>query len=147
MQLAHAGDDGLTRLLVGVGPEGGILLGQLGQSDAHLLLTGLGLGLDGDADHGLGEFHGLQDDRSLFIAERITGGGVLQTNDSSNITCVTAVDILAVVGVHLQDSSQTLVAVLGSIVNSAAGGDCARINSEEAELTDEGIGRDLESKS
>ena len=65
----------------------------------------------------------------------------------SDISGVNAVDILSVVGVHLQDSSQTLVAVLGSIVNSAAGGDCARINSEEAELTDEGIGRDLESKS
>ena len=47
MQLAHAGDDGLTSLIVGVGAEGGVFFSQLCQSDAHLFLTSLGLGLDG----------------------------------------------------------------------------------------------------
>ena len=45
------------RLLVGVGLEGGVLLGQLHQGDAHLLLARLGLGLDGHPDHRLGELH------------------------------------------------------------------------------------------
>ena len=62
MELAHAGDDGLTSLLVGVGLEGRILFGQLCQRDAHLLVAGLGLRLDGDADNGLGELHGLQNE-------------------------------------------------------------------------------------
>ena len=51
-------DDGLAGLLVGIGPEGGVLLSQLGQRDAHLLLAGLGLGLNGHTDNGLGELHG-----------------------------------------------------------------------------------------
>ena len=105
MELTHTGDDGLTGLFIGVGLEGRVFLSQLHQRDAHLLLTGLGLGLDGDADHGLGEFHGLQDDRSLFIAERITGGGVLEADDGADVAGVAALDILAVVGVHLQDAA------------------------------------------
>ena len=40
MELAHAGDDGLTSLLIGVGLEGRILFGQLCQRDAHLLVAG-----------------------------------------------------------------------------------------------------------
>jgi hypothetical protein len=62
MKLAHAGDDGLAGLFVGVGLEGGILLGELLKGDAHLLLAGLGLGLDGHADDGLREFHGFEHD-------------------------------------------------------------------------------------
>ncbi len=54
VELAHAGDDGLTGLLVGVGREGGVLFSQLHQRQAHLLLAGLGLGLDGHADDGSG---------------------------------------------------------------------------------------------
>ena len=50
----------------------------------------------------------------LGVAERVAGSGVLKTDSRSDISGVNAVDILSVVGVHLQDSSQTLVAVLGS---------------------------------
>ena len=101
MQLAHTGDDGLTGFLIGVGAEGGILLGQLGQSNTHLLLTGLGLRLDGHADHGLGEFHGLEDDGVTFITQGVTGGGILQSDNGGDIAGVDGVDILTVIGVHL----------------------------------------------
>src|SRR5699024_3987276 len=50
MELAHAGDDGLTGLFVGPGTEGGVLFRQLGQSNAHLLGTGIGLGLNVNTD-------------------------------------------------------------------------------------------------
>ncbi len=86
MQLAHTGDNGLTRLLIGIGLERGVLFGQLDERDGHLLLTGLGLGLDGDADNGLGEFHVLEDDGMLFVAERIAGRRVLQTDDRRQIS-------------------------------------------------------------
>ena len=109
MQLAHAGDDGLAGLLVGPGLEGGVLLGQLHQGNAHLLLTGLGLGLDGHADHGLGELHGLQNDGMLLIAQGVAGGGVLQTHGGLDIAGVDLLDILPVVGVHLQDTADTLL--------------------------------------
>src|SRR5690606_33990451 len=46
VQLAHALDDRLARLLVGVDAEGRVFLGQLAQGLAHLVLVGLGLRLD-----------------------------------------------------------------------------------------------------
>ena len=74
VQLAHTSNDGLTGLLIGVGLEGRILLGQLSQRDAHLLVASLGLGLDSNADNGLGELHGLQNDGMILITQGITSG-------------------------------------------------------------------------
>ena len=95
---------GLTGFLIGVGLEGGVLLSQLDQTHGHLLLTSLGLGLDGHTDNGLGELHGLQNDGMLFIAQGIAGGGVLQTHSGADIAGVNLLDILAMIGVHLQKS-------------------------------------------
>ena len=63
VQLAHAGDDGLAGLLVGADAERRVLVGQRLERLAELVLVGLGLGLDGDVDHRLGEDHPLEDDR------------------------------------------------------------------------------------
>ena len=63
VQLAHAGDDGLAGLLVGVDAERRVFLRQAIQRDAHLFLVGLGLRLDGLGDHRLREDHPLERDR------------------------------------------------------------------------------------
>jgi hypothetical protein len=55
VQLAHARDEGLARLLVGLHDEGGVLLGEGVEGLAHLVLVGLGLGLDRNLDDRLGE--------------------------------------------------------------------------------------------
>ena len=144
MELAHTGDDGLTGLFVSVGLEGRVLLGQLHQRNAHLLLTGLGLGLDGDADNGLGELHGLEDDRSLFIAERITGGGVLEADDGADIAGVAALNVLAVVGVHLQDAADALSLMLGGVEDRGTGIEDTGVNTNEGQTANERVGRDLE---
>ncbi len=121
MKLAHAGDDGLTSLVVGVGLEGGILLGQFGQSDAHLLLTSLGLGLDGHADNGLGELHGLKDDGVLLVAEGVTGGGILQADNGGDVAGIHGLNILTVIGVHLQNTADALLLLLGGVEDGGAG--------------------------
>ena len=144
MQLTHTGDDGLTRLLVGVGPEGGILLGQLGQSDAHLLLTGLGLGLDGHTDHRLGEFHGLQNDGVLLVAQGITRGGVLQAHHGGDVAGIDGLQILTVIGVHLQQTTHTLTLVLGGIEHRRTCVQRTRVHTEEAQTAHIGVGHDLE---
>ena len=144
MQLTHTGDDGLTRLLVGVGAEGGILLRQLHQGDGHLLLTGLGLGLDGHADHGLRELHGLQNDGMTLIAQGIAGGGVLQTHDGGDIAGIHRVDILAVVGVHLQNAAHALTLALGGVQHGGTGRQLTGVNAEEGQTAHIGVGHDLE---
>ena len=113
MELTHAGDDGLARLFIRIGLEGRILLRQLLQRYCHLLLTGFGLGLDGDADNGLGEFHGFKDDRSLFITESVAGGGVLQADCGRDITGVDHAEVFSVVCVHEQDAPDSLTLTLG----------------------------------
>ena len=147
MELAHAGDNGLARLLVRVGFEGRILLGELRQSDVHLLLSGLGLGLDSYADNRLRELHRLENDRVLLVAERVAGRGVLQADRRRDVTGIDLRDILAVVGVHQKDAAQTLALALGGVQDGFAGFDRAGIDTEERQTADVGVGHDLEGQS
>ena len=62
VELAHAGDERLGRLRVGVDPEGRVLLGQALERDRQLVLVGLGLRLDLDLDDRLRERDRLEDD-------------------------------------------------------------------------------------
>src|SRR2546428_3636510 len=68
VQLAHAGDDQLGGLLIGLHAEGRILGHQLLKADAELFLIGLGLRLDRERDDRLREVHRLEDDRMLLVA-------------------------------------------------------------------------------
>jgi hypothetical protein len=71
MELAHTGDDRLTRLFVRKGAERGILLSELLKTQPELVEVGLGLRLDGDRDDGLGKRHALEDDRIFLLAESV----------------------------------------------------------------------------
>ena len=83
----------------------------------------------------------------ILITQSITSGGVLQTDNSSDITCIAAVDILAVVGVHLQDAAHTLSSVLHGVVDSSTSLDLTGVDTEVSQLTNERIGCDLEGQS
>ncbi len=144
VQLAHAGDDGLAGLLVGGHPERRILLGQLLQGDAHLLLVGLGLGLHGDRDHRLRELHALQRDHLLGIAQRVTGGDILEADGGGDIAGAHFLDFLAAVGVHLQDTADALLLALHRVVDRVAGLQHAGIDAEEGQVADKRVGGDLE---
>src|SRR5215210_6215140 len=63
VELAHARDQSLAGLVVGLNAEGRVLLGQALQAGAELVLVDLRLRLDRDRDHRLGEVHRLQPDR------------------------------------------------------------------------------------
>ena len=78
VQLSHALNDGLVGLLITAVAKRGVLLRELVQSHAHLLEISLGLGLNGDLDHRVGEVHLLQDDGALLIAKSLTYTGVQQ---------------------------------------------------------------------
>jgi hypothetical protein len=67
VQLTHAGDDGLSCLLVAANGERRILFGEPLKGNGELLLVGLRLGLDGLPDDGLGEDHLLEHDLLLVV--------------------------------------------------------------------------------
>src|SRR5205809_4178426 len=117
VQLAHPGDDRLVRLRVGVHAEGGVLFGELRQGHAELVLVGLGLGLDRDRDHRLGEAHRLEDDRVLGVAQGVTGLGVLEADRGGDVPRAYFLQLFALVGVHLQQPADALLAIFGAVVD------------------------------
>ena len=144
VQLAHAGDDGLAGLVVGVDLEGRVLLGELGQAHGHLVLLGLGLGLNGNGDDRRGELDGLEDDRVLLVAEGLAGGGVLEADAGDDVTGGAGVTVNALVGVHLEDAAQTLAVVLDRVVDVGARLGLTGVDADVGELADVGVGHDLE---
>ena len=124
--------------------EGRILFSEALQGDGQLVLVGLRLGLDLDLDDRLGEGHRLEHDGMVGISERVPGEGVLQPDGCGDVAGVDLVDLLAVVGVHLEDAADALLLALGRVEHVRAGLQGARIDAEERELADERVGRDLE---
>ena len=80
----------------------------------------------------------------LLIAKGITGGGVLHTDGSGDITGINDVEVASVVRVHHEDTANALLLILGRVVNCASLCERTGVHAEEAELTDVGIGHDLE---
>jgi hypothetical protein len=85
VKFAHARDDRLAGLFVGLDAERRIFSGQAVEREAHLFLVALGLRLDRDLDDRLGEFHALEDNRLQRIAERVARGGVLEAGQSNDV--------------------------------------------------------------
>ncbi len=115
VQLAHAGDDRLAGLVVGVDLERRVFLGQPLQPDAELVLVGLRLGLDGDRDHGLREGDRLQKDRVALVRQRVAGGRRLEPDGRRDVTREHLVDVLAADRVHAQDAADPLLAPVGRV--------------------------------
>src|SRR3989442_1114160 len=144
VQLAHPGDDRLRRLGVAMNAERRIFLGELLQRDGELVLVGLGLGLDSDRDHRLGELHRLEDDRVALVAQGVAGLRVLEPDSRGDVAGAHFVDLLALVGVHLQQPPDALPLVLRAVIDVRTRREDARIDPEERQLPDVRIGHDLE---
>jgi hypothetical protein len=99
VQLAHAGDDGLVRLLIGVGPEGRILLGEamegLGEVDLRLGVDGL----DGDGDDGVRDVDRGHRQPLVAVAEGVARVAV-DAEHRDDVAGVGLGDVLLLVGVH-----------------------------------------------
>ena len=80
----------------------------------------------------------------LLVAEGVACGGVLQTHSGGDIAGVNAVNILAVVGVHLHYAAHALVIILDGVINGSARLHGAGVYAEKAELAHVGIRGDLE---
>ena len=146
MELAHTGDNGLAGLLVGIRFKSGIFLCQFYKSHGHLFLTGLGLRLDGNINNRIREFHRFQYYRMILIAERISGCRIAQTYRRGDITGIHLINLLAVVGMHHQDTAKAFTLALGAVIHIGAGFPRTGIHTEERKFSYKGIGHNLKGK-
>src|SRR5215469_7605830 len=146
MQLAHAGNERLPGLRVGVHAEGGIFLRKARERLAHFVLIRLGLGFDGDGNNRSGKIDGFEDDLLLFVAKRVAGGDVFQTDAGADVAGVYDVNFFALVGVHLEKAADAFARLFGRVVNIAAGFQDAGIDADIGHVADKRVGHDFERK-
>ena len=144
VQLAHAGDEGLGRLRVGVDAEGRILLGRRWRASASLSWSAFVFGSILTSMTGSGKVIDSRITGWLRIGQGVTGEGVLEPDGRGDVAGVDGVDLFAVVGVHLEDAADPLLLALGRVEDVRAGLERARVDPEEGELADERVGGDLE---
>ena len=125
-------------------PERRVLGRELGQRRRQLLLIGLGLRLDRDLDHRLGKLHPLEDHLAIDVREGVAGRGVLEPDQRHDVAGTRVLDLLAGVGVHLQDAADALALVLDRVHHVGAALDHARVHPDEGQRADERVGHDLE---
>ena len=144
MELTHSGDDGLARFRICVSLECRVFLSQLGKRDTHLFLTDLGLRFDSDLNDRIREFHRFEHNWMLVIAECVARGRKLETYRRSDISRIDCFELASVIGVHLQDTSESLLTVFRRVVYVRARIERARVYPEERQLAHERVSHDLE---
>src|SRR5690606_18457087 len=110
----------------------------------HLFLIGLGLRFNGNRNHRLRELHALQDDRRIKCTQRFTGGDIFHADTRSDIARAYFLDLFAIVGVHLQQTADTLLLAAQGIKHRVAAIEYAGINTNKGQGADKGIRRYLE---
>src|SRR5919108_138618 len=111
MQLAHAADDGLSTVGIGVDLKGRIFLGQLGKRHAHLFLVGFRLGLNRHRNYRDGELDRFQGNRMFLVTNRIARTHVFQAHRGADVARKDFLNTLTLVGVHLKQASDALGAL------------------------------------
>ena len=79
----------------------------------------------------------------LLIAEGVTSGGVLQADHSGDVAGVAALNVLTVIGVHLEDAANALLLLLGGVEHGGTGVQHAGVYTHKGQTAHEGIGGDL----
>src|SRR3989449_2952514 len=144
VQLAHAGDQGLTSFLVETDLERGVFLGQLGQRGTELLFVGLRLGFDGHGNDRFGELHRFQYDGMVLVAQGVAGRRVAQADGGDYVAGGGLRNVLPVVGMHLQDTADQFLLAFIRIVDIGARGEGSGVHTEVGQLADIGVCDDLE---
>ena len=65
------------------------------------------------------------------VAQRVAGGHVLQADRGGDVAGAHFLDLLALVGVHLQDAADALLLALDRVVDRVARLEHARVHAEE----------------
>jgi len=67
----------------------------------------------------------------IFVANRIAGRDVLQADERADVTRVTRLDFLTVIGMHLEQPADALPLVIARIVDRLAFGDLTGVRTEK----------------
>ena len=130
MQLAHAADDGLSAVGIGVNFKRGIFLRQAPQRHAHFFLIGFRLGLNRNRNHGHRKRNIFERDGMLLIADRVARADALQSNGGANVARENFADLFALVGVHLQQPPNALTSAPARVQHGVSGLQSARSKRE-----------------
>ena len=147
MELAHTSDNCLSCFLIRMGTEGRVFFCQFGKSFTQFTLACFGLGLNSKLNNRFREFHGFQNYRMLIVTDGITGCGELKANCCSDIAGKYLIQLLSLVSMHLQDTSNTFLLILCCIQHIRTGVHSSRIHTEECKLTNKRVSHNLECQS
>ena len=147
VEFTHTGDDGLTTLLVGTDGEGRVFLSQLSETVVEFGHVGLALRLNGNRDNRVGEGHRLQHDGLILVAEGVTRTDILEAYTCTDITGIDRLHGNLLVGVHLEQTADTLLLARTGIKDVTTSLNLTRINTEEHQTSHVWIGGNLECQS
>src|SRR4051812_47754871 len=79
-----------------------------------------------------------------LAAQRIAGGGVLETRQSDDVAGISHLDVLAVIGMHQKHAADLFLLVLDRVRDLRRGLELARVDAREGQRPDERVVHDLE---
>ena len=144
VNLAHSREELLPGLPVAVHPQRRVLLGEPAQARGHLLLVALGLRVDREAHHRLGEVDVRRLDRNFVVDEHVTRDDVLELRDSAEIADAQLVDLLVVLALQDEDLADPLLGMRARIDERRVVRDRSREDAETTDAARERIGDRLE---
>ena len=124
MQLAHAADNGLAGLFVGMYLERRVFFHQFLDGFAEAFLVGLRLRFDGNVDNRRRKFHLLEDNLVVHIAEGVACLRVFQADSGANIAGKRRFHVFAVVRMHAEDTTDALLLLRNGVIHVRSGIEC-----------------------
>src|SRR5690606_3302038 len=131
VQLAHAAQDRLPGLVVDLELERRVRLDHAIERGRELVDVGAALRLDGHADDGVREAHALEQRRGVGRRQRVAGLRFLQRDERADVAGTYFLDVFRRVGLHLDDTADTLLLVARDIEQRVALLDDARVDARE----------------
>ncbi len=116
------------------------------QCNGHFLLARLCLGLNGNRNDRLREYHGFQNQRMPGIGQSIPGGCFPETYRGSYVSGIHFGYFLPVIGMHHQYPAYSFLFILCRIINIGPGFEGSRIHPEKGKLAHVGVGHNFESQ-
>ena len=108
MEFTHTGNQSLTGFIISLNFKSRVLFGKLRKRHTELIVIGFCFRFNRNLNNRLRKNHFFENNRIIFFTECITCPYILQTYRSCNVTAIDKIYILALIGVHLKNSTNTL---------------------------------------